>query len=177
MALSGHGRPLKTASRVLERTAVSDCRQPEEPQERPGRPSHRLRPWHRWRPSHQFPRWRRSRLKRRYRPSSSTSCGDDGACDASSPSASLQPRELQAPELQPLEPQPPVRPQPEALAPALPEPSWSRRRAPHSRSSESASYQFLLYPFVPWRLCFAGRISDTLAIAVPSKNPSQTGCK
>jgi hypothetical protein len=30
------------------------------------------------------------------------------------------------------------------------------------------------FSFILWRLCSAGRMSKAIAIAVPSKNPSQT---
>src|SRR5579872_7373725 len=75
------------------------------------------------------------------RPSSRTSCDDDAAYDASSLRATLQPPE---PELQPPEKPPLLEPQ--APAPAPPEHSMRRRRAPHSGLSKSASYPFLLYP-------------------------------
>jgi hypothetical protein len=49
-----------------------------------------------------------------------------------------------------------------------------QRRTQDRQSPLHTNFSFILRPFVPWRLCFAGRMFKTIAIAVPSKNPSQT---
>ena len=103
---------------------------------------------------------RRENSSHRWCRSTTTSSYGDVSRDVSSPKASLQP--LEPPSMNWL---------PE-LAHAQPEPSGHQRRAPHSRSSESASYQFSPLSFGGAALQAACPMP--LPLPCHPKNPSQS---
>jgi hypothetical protein len=48
-----------------------------------------------------------------------------------------------------------------------------QRTGEERRTQDCQSPLHTYFSFILWRLCFAGRMSNAIAIAVPSKNPSQ----